>query len=132
MANLHRHACLMAPLDASVMRLRRYLAKTAIGDAVTIVVRPHVLIPELNAEITLFRDVIVTLSAQEGGAFSWMPSDSGTFPRLIGAVHLVDEPPAGCRLVLVGDAAVTASPIGHRLNQAVAKAFLSHLAEQLR
>lgn len=135
MANLHRHACLIESFESSTVKFRRYLTEAAVDDRVTVALRPHVLLPDIGTEVMLRRDVIVTLHAGDGYAVSWMPSDHGPFPRLTGEVRLIDDPPERSRLVLMGDmpAGRVAGPsrIGHRINQAIAKEFLMHLARQI-
>jgi len=130
MANLHRHLCLMESPAVSAVKLRRYVTEAAVGDCVTIALRPHVLLPDLGAEVLLRRDVIVTMGAGPSYWVSWEPSDNGPFPRLTGALEVVDDPPCS-RLVMTGDIAVQRSVIGHRINQAIAKDLLSYLSRQI-
>ena len=131
MANLHRHACLTTSLDSSVDKFRHYLMEMAVGDLLTLAIRPTVLLPDIDAEIMLRRDVIVTIKAEPPYLVSWLPSDHGAFPRLAGELHLVDDLPLSSRLVLTGDMNVPRSHLGHRFNQAIAKELLSVLASAI-
>jgi len=128
MANLHRHACLTAPLVSSTDKFHHYLSEMAVGDVVTLAIRPHVLLPDIDAEVMLRRDVIVTMKADPPYLVSWIPSDHGAFPRLAGELHLVDDPPLSSRFVLTGDMNMPRSHLGHRFNQAIAKELLAVLA----
>jgi hypothetical protein len=135
MANLHRHTCLTESFESSTARFRRYFSATAVDECVTVALRPHVMLPDIGTEVMLRRDVIVTLHAGPAYAVSWMPSDLGPFPRLTGEVRLVDDPPEHSRLVLFGDTPREGVPptsrIGHRINQAIARELLMHLARQI-
>jgi hypothetical protein len=121
----------MESLASSGQKFRRYLTEAAVGDRVTIALRPHVLLPDLGAEVMLRRDVIVTMAVGPSYAVSWMPSDDGPFPRLTGELRLVADTPNSSRLILLGDMAMQPSRIGHRFNQAIAKDLLAHLARRI-
>lgn len=131
MSDLHRHLCLTDSLPASTAKLQRYYSEAAVEDFITIVLRPIVLLPELDAEVVLRRDVIVTLATDLSHAVSWTPSDDGPFPRLTGALQLVADTGESSRLVLIGDTTAQHTTMGHRFNQAIAKELLVYLAHHI-
>lgn len=118
-------------MHSATSQLQRFFTERAVDERVRIVLRPSVLIPELGAEVVLERDVIVTLVREPVYGVSWLPSDHGPFPRMIGRLALADDPPGASRLILTGSTQHCTSQFAHRFHQAIAKALLVYLSHHL-
>lgn len=102
--------------------------------------RAPVMLPALEAEIVLQRDVIVTVSPGDESRngdlrIEWEPAGGGPFPRFVGTLRVESDDPEGCCLVLRGDCAPTAASLsrgseaalGHRIAVSTARTLLREI-----
>lgn len=97
-------------------------------------------LPTLQAEVALVRDVIVTIEPLEGDTalVVWIPADGGRFPRFRGTLRIVERGPVSALRLEGGydDPSVARrdpaeGELAFRLAQGTARTMLDELAKQL-
>ena len=132
---IRRETIVSVSRTAAVEGLRR------LAEGRQLAVRPVCRVPALQAEITLLRDVVVTVEMMddESCAVRWRPADGGPFPRFTGSLHVLGAG-GGTWLRLDGSyedvTEQRADPVdgalGFRLVQATASAVLDAVVNGLR
>jgi hypothetical protein len=102
-----------------------------------VALHPTFVIPALEVEVALMRDVIATLGDAGPAAYNvaCRPAGGGTFPRLFGTLHVVPNGPSRCTLRLdawyddpsAKRADRSGAEMGFRIVQALGRALLERV-----
>ena len=147
MSELHRRTVVRCPIERAPAHVHQFISDCGSNGVVRFALRAPVHLPGLNTEISLQRDVIVTIAsdkhgdgAQDSFSVDWAPADDGPFPRFHGTLAIGTlEGYDSFALVLEGRYALPSSfvgqtfdaGIGHRIAQATARDLLARVCHHV-
>ncbi len=140
MTDLDQRMFVTCPASAARLHLTEFSRSQG-----QLALRAPVMLPALETEIVLQRDVVVTVSAAgegEDGAslrVAWQPAGGGPFPRFVGTLRVEGDDLENCCLVLQGNCAPTSASLsrssevalGHRIAVSTARMLLREIRASL-
>jgi len=143
---IHRRVFVRCPIGEAAERFDQFFNDNANAEGtVCFALRACAHLPALETEITLKRDVVVSLrrprmaAAQGGCLVDWLPAGGGAFPRFCGALAIESAGDDDTfSLVIDGRyetpkrfAAQALEGIGHRIAQATARDLLTRVRDDV-